>query len=275
MHASRVRALVQPGVRCLFGVATETLSVSSESRTSLLSSIERTAGVASPSGLSAIFGSYTAHSAFSSASAKTSRGGSTKDRRGDSHAKEEDPGLIRVVLRKDLKGLGRQGDVVHVKRGRMRHELYPAGDAAYATPENIAKYALTDAEKASRDSGGQEGVLEKLLKALARKSVIVTRRACLKDPERFVGPTVAPEDIRNAVHRQLGIQLDASHFLSEAEIKTFGTFKVPLNLRLPPPEDEQIELTVHVDRRGKEAQAQRAAAAAAAPAAPAAAGRPA
>ncbi|GIL53033.1 hypothetical protein Vafri_8730 [Volvox africanus] len=152
----------------------------------------------------------------------------------------------------DLKGLGRQGDVVQIKRGRMRHELYPSGDAAYATPENIAKYALTDAEKLSRDANTQEGVLEKLLRALSRKSVVLTRLASSNDPDRFVGPTVSPESIRKAVLRQLGIQLDPSHFLTEAEIKTYGTFKVPLNLRLP--DDQQIELTVHVDRRNKEIQ---------------------
>ncbi|EFJ44094.1 hypothetical protein VOLCADRAFT_106567 [Volvox carteri f. nagariensis] len=152
----------------------------------------------------------------------------------------------------DVKGMGRQGDVVQVKRGRMRHELYPVGDAAYATPENIAKYALTEAEKQSRDANAQEGVLEKLLWALSKKSVILTRRASSKDPERFVGPTVSPENIRKSVLRQMGIQLDPSHFLTNAEIKSYGTFKVPLNLRLP--DDRQIELTVHVDRRNKEVQ---------------------
>ncbi|GLI59842.1 hypothetical protein VaNZ11_001830 [Volvox africanus] len=249
MQTLRSWALAQQCVRSLLGAARDAGPlVAVESYVPSSNSFERTAGVASSSGLSANIGTSNSQSSFATLAAKGAKGASNERRR----SSEEDARLIRVVLRKDLKGLGRQGDVVQVKRGRMRHELYPSGDAAYATPENIAKYALTDAEKVSRDANTQEGVLEKLLRALSRKSVVLTRLASNTDPERFVGPTVSPESIRKAVLRQLGIQLDPSHFLTEADIKTYGTFKVPLNLRLP--DDQQIELTVHVDRRNKEVQ---------------------
>ncbi|GIM07046.1 hypothetical protein Vretimale_11258 [Volvox reticuliferus] len=252
MQSLRIWALAQPGVQSLLGAARDAGAlIVIQSYIPSSNSLERTAGVTSSSGLSATIGTFNCQSSFATVAAKGAKG-ALKERRGPSDLKEEDARLIRVVLRKDLKGLGRQGDVVHVKRGRMRHELYPGGDAAYATPENIAKYALTDAEKLSRDANAQEGVLEKLLRALSRKSVILTRLASTNDPERFVGPTVSPESIRKAVLRQLGIQLDPSHFLTEADIKTYGTFKVPLNLRLP--DDKQVELTVHVDRRNKEVQ---------------------
>lgn len=47
-----------------------------------------------------------------------------------------------VANAQDVPRLGRRGEVVSVRRGLMRHSLYPAGEAAYATPDNIAKYGL-------------------------------------------------------------------------------------------------------------------------------------
>ncbi len=49
--------------------------------------------------------------------------------------------LSAVTPTQDVKGLGQRGEVVSVKRGAMRHELYPRGQAAYATPENLQLYA--------------------------------------------------------------------------------------------------------------------------------------
>jgi hypothetical protein len=70
--------------------------------------------------------------------------------------------LLRLPVLQDVGGIGRQGDVVSVKRGKMRHELYPGGDAAYATPENVAKYALV------RRAGHWLGVILLVWKARAR-----------------------------------------------------------------------------------------------------------
>lgn len=46
---------------------------------------------------------------------------------------------MQIVLRKDVRGLGAAGETVIASAGIMRHRLYPAGLAAYATPENIAQ----------------------------------------------------------------------------------------------------------------------------------------
>ncbi|KXZ53588.1 hypothetical protein GPECTOR_6g505 [Gonium pectorale] len=78
---------------------------------------------------------------------------------------------------------------------------------------------------------------------------VVSRRPADGDPERFAEPPVSPRVIREAVLRQLGIRLHSSHLMLDGNIAGYGSFKVPMNLRLS--DDRQVELTVHVDRRGK------------------------
>lgn len=77
---------------------------------------------------------------------------------------------------------------------------------------------------------------------------VVSRQPSPDNPEAFLrGGRVDTAAILAAVRRQLGIGLDASHVLADAPIDTFGSYKVPLNLRTL--EGQQVELTVHVDRR--------------------------
>eukprot|EP01084_Bolivina_argentea_P160815 279998_1 len=47
---------------------------------------------------------------------------------------------VRVVLREDLEGKGKKGEVIEVKPGFARNHLYPTRRAVYATPENVEMY---------------------------------------------------------------------------------------------------------------------------------------
>ena len=52
------------------------------------------------------------------------------------------PLLINIVLRKEVDGLGKSGQLIQVHPSVMRTTLYPMKQAVYATPENVQKYAL-------------------------------------------------------------------------------------------------------------------------------------
>jgi ribosomal protein L9 len=49
-----------------------------------------------------------------------------------------------------------------------------------------------------------------------------------------------------AAERQYGVRLHESHLFVDGPITSFGTFKIPLNLRTK--DDVQVELTVAVNR---------------------------
>ncbi|PNW83132.1 hypothetical protein CHLRE_06g307950v5 [Chlamydomonas reinhardtii] len=243
-----------------------------ESATSSQEAVERSGGLASTSSTPAHGPSCACARCFTSLAFSTTRHASTAaaakakgksskssaGRQAGTEAADLDPGLIRVVLRKDVPRLGRRGEVVSVRRGLMRHSLYPAGEAAYATPDNIAKYGLADVERGMDAAAEQQqGGLEKLIKALDTKPVVITRRASDSDPESFApgSAAVGARAVAAAVESQLGIRLDAaSHLFLGEPIRSYGSYKVPLNLRLASEPQRQVELTVHVDRRGKPQQ---------------------
>eukprot|EP00198_Chlamydomonas_reinhardtii_P001884 XP_001691220.1 predicted protein [Chlamydomonas reinhardtii] len=63
--------------------------------------------------------------------------------------------------------------------------LYPAGEAAYATPDNIAKYGLADVERGMDAAAEQQqGGLEKLIKALDTKPVVPLNLRLASEPQR-------------------------------------------------------------------------------------------
>ena len=44
---------------------------------------------------------------------------------------------MKVILKKDVKGTGKAGDVVKVSDGFARNKLIPSGEAVEATKQNI------------------------------------------------------------------------------------------------------------------------------------------
>jgi len=151
-----------------------------------------------------------------------------------------------VVLLQNLR-FGKKGTVVEVNPGWMRYKLFPQNKAVYATPENVAKYSMSEEERAELEdsSAVQRRRLVKLINSLTTAQVNISRRSnwMSKKPDEMSG-SVSAWDVQEAVARQLHIRLHDSHLLMDSPITGFGTFKVPLNLRTL--DDKQVELTVVV-----------------------------
>lgn len=58
---------------------------------------------------------------------------------------------MKVILLKDVKGLGVAGDLVKAKTGHARNYLLPRGLAVEATPANKAKWSQEQADKKARE----------------------------------------------------------------------------------------------------------------------------
>uniref|UniRef100_A0A7S0V342 Large ribosomal subunit protein bL9c n=1 Tax=Polytomella parva TaxID=51329 RepID=A0A7S0V342_9CHLO len=168
-----------------------------------------------------------------------------------SQVTSDDGKFVKIVLVKDVERLGQSGKVITVKAGLMRCTLYPEGSAVYATRENIETYGKSEEElKATGKSKDISGDMEKLLKVLNSKTVTVYRHARADNIDIFLEGPVKSEHICKSLLRQKHIELHPSQLLLGDEgIDSFGTFKVPLNLRTPPPEDNQIQLTVMIAER--------------------------
>src|SRR5262245_62081528 len=83
---------------------------------------------------------------------------------------------VELLLAEDVPSLGKQGEIVHVRRGFARNYLLPQGLATVATEENkrmVEKHRVKLAEVAAK----KLAEVKKLAEAIARYSVTIEAQA--------------------------------------------------------------------------------------------------
>ncbi|HID56956.1 TPA: 50S ribosomal protein L9 [Candidatus Poribacteria bacterium] len=132
---------------------------------------------------------------------------------------------MEVILKQEIPGLGKAGDVVRVADGYARNYLIPRKMAVLATEK--AKKAF-EKEMRMRTSKREKEAIEarRLAEKLANISCTIKARAGEKD--RLFG-SVTAADIAKALEEQ-GIHVDRRNILLEEPIKELGVFSVPVKL---------------------------------------------
>ena len=145
---------------------------------------------------------------------------------------------MKVLLRSDVDGVGKKGDVLDVADGFARNYLVPKGFAIKASP---GVQTQADAMRRSRDlkDAADRGAAEEIAKTLVPAVITVTSRA---SGEGKLFGSVASHEILEAVKDQTGIELDRKHLLLDEPIKTVGTHHVTAKLH----SDVQFQITVEV-----------------------------
>ena len=152
---------------------------------------------------------------------------------------------MEVILLERIGKLGQMGDVVRVKDGFARNFLLPRGKALRATADNKSKFESMKAELQARNLELKGGA-EKVAATLDGKTIVVIRQA--SEAGQLFG-SVSPRDIAGMLNAD-GAEVNRSHVVLNAPIKTIGQYKVPLALH---PEVETI-ITVIVARSAGEAE---------------------
>jgi len=134
---------------------------------------------------------------------------------------------VKVILRKDLKGVGKAGAIVEVSDGYARNYLLPRQLAHEATAGNLTQAANAKAAQTKRD----EKLLaeaQELATRLASNPTVV--RAKAGERGRIFG-AVTNAQIADALKTVLGVDIDR-HKIEVAEpIKTTGDH--PAVVKLP------------------------------------------
>jgi large subunit ribosomal protein L9 len=144
---------------------------------------------------------------------------------------------MKVLLRSDIKGLGRRGDVVDVKNGFARNFLLPSGAGLKASDsmETQAKSMRRsrDLKDASNKAAAevQRGVIE-------GAKVVVAARAGTTG--RLFG-SVTEADIVNAIRTATNISLDRTQIHMDEHLKQVGSATVTANIF------EGVSATVNVE----------------------------
>jgi large subunit ribosomal protein L9 len=133
---------------------------------------------------------------------------------------------MQVLLIKDVKGLGKAGEVKEVKDGYGKNFLVGKGLAKVATNEVLKKHASVERKKAEEE----EQEIEEL-KALAQKldklKVTITKK--LGNTGHLFG-AVTKDEIAQALKDQHNIEIDKKHINHKEAIKTTGTHNLDLKL---------------------------------------------
>lgn len=132
---------------------------------------------------------------------------------------------MKVILRSDLDGLGKRGDIVDVADGHARNFLLPKGHALAASDGAIEQAGRMRQARDQRDSSAREAATQ-IASTLVPKVITVSAKA---GPEGKLFGSITAADIVDAVREQTDIELDRRQ-LEVDSIKTTGQHTVTASL---------------------------------------------
>lgn len=145
---------------------------------------------------------------------------------------------MRVLLRSDVDGVGKRGDIVDVAKGFARNFLFPTGRALVASSRVETQAATMRRARDLRDAKDREAA-EVVAGVLRAATVTVSARAGAEG--RLFG-SVTAADVAEALEAQTGAVVDRRRIHLAEPIKSVGTHVVPVRLH----GDVDVDLTVEV-----------------------------
>ena len=126
---------------------------------------------------------------------------------------------MKVLLRSDVRGVGRRGDIVEVKAGFARNYLVPSGQAIAATDtmETQASWMRKSRDVADAKSREAAETQKGLIEAA---SLVIAARAGANG--RLFG-SVTESDIVNAIRTATNISLDRHAIHMDEHLKEVGS----------------------------------------------------
>ena len=132
---------------------------------------------------------------------------------------------MKVLLIKDVKTLGKAGEIKEVKDGYGQNFLINKGLAKLATPDVVENWK---AEQARREKELKEEIAR--FEAEKKKLEVHTIRIEKQSAPVGIKGSVGNADISAAIKEQLGIDLDKKHINLKKALKSTGVHEVDAKL---------------------------------------------
>ena len=133
---------------------------------------------------------------------------------------------MKIILKQDVKGKGKKGQMIEAAEGYARNFLIPKGLAVEATPDAVNTMNLQAKAKAKADA---EAKAEALAVAEKLKASQVKLTAKGGEGGKLFG-AVTGKEISGALQAQHGLTIDGKKLVLEQPIKSFGTYEVKAKL---------------------------------------------
>lgn len=147
---------------------------------------------------------------------------------------------MKVILNKDIKDLGKIGEMVQVKPGFARNFLFPRKLAAEATEKRVKEFKHLQLVADSKQAKAVEGRKEVLAKIQGQTVKFVVEAS---DDEKLFGSINALDISRKL--EEAGFAVDKKDVVLEDTIKVLGQHKAQVTFG----EDLNAEITVAVERK--------------------------
>ena len=133
---------------------------------------------------------------------------------------------MQVLLRRDVKGIGRRGDIVNVSSGHARNYLIPNGLAVEATDGAVAQAETLKKSRDLREAADRESA-RAIAAAFAEAPLVITAKAGATG--KLFG-SVTANDIVEAVEKQFHVVIDRKHVDIATPIREVGRHSVTVSL---------------------------------------------
>ena len=148
---------------------------------------------------------------------------------------------MKVLLIKDVKSLGKAGEVKEVKDGYGKNFLIGKGFAKHATAEILAQHKADEAQAAS-DLEADIKLQKENADKLDKCEIIIKKK--IGDNGHLFG-SITKDEVAHALLDQHGIKIDKKHITDKISIKTVGEHELDLKL------GHSIHAKLHVDVEGE------------------------
>lgn len=133
---------------------------------------------------------------------------------------------MKVIMIKDLKGVGKKGETINVSDGYGTNFLIPRGFAVASTTTSQNTLAKQNAAEEARQKE-----LKKEAEAVAErlKSINVEFKGKIGSDGRMFG-SISPKQIEEGLKQQWGITIDKRHFIDKYPANALGYTRLKIEL---------------------------------------------
>lgn len=133
---------------------------------------------------------------------------------------------MKVILKADVRGKGKKGQMIEVAEGYARNFLLPKGLAVPATADAMNTMRLQEKAKAKADAEAKAAATE-----IAEKLKGLQVKVASKGGEggKLFG-AVTGREIAAALKEQHGVDIDSKKLVLDEPIKSFGSYQVKAKL---------------------------------------------
>ena len=125
---------------------------------------------------------------------------------------------MKLILRADMQGVGKRGDIIDVADGYARNYLLPQGKAIVATDGAVEQAAKMWRARDLRDASDREAA-QTVASTLVPTVIALTAKA---GAEGKLFGSITAADIATAIAEQTSVEIDRKQLEIDEQIKTVG-----------------------------------------------------